>query len=99
MEMVVHSSSILKLLSVKCASLSAVRPQESLVAFVLIGLSWLWLEHPGRRDPWLLCSVHSAVFGVTFLGGYRAMVVVVYLSSIPSLFPVELAIGRTIDPA
>ena len=99
MVVVVHSSSILKLLSVECASLSAVRPQESLVVFILIGLLWLLFEHPGRRDSWFRCLVHSAVLCVTFLGGYRAMVVVFYPSSIPSLFLMILAVGRTVDPA
>ena len=69
------------------------------MAFVLIGLPWLLLEHTGCRDSWFLCLVHSAVLFVALLGGYRAMVVVFYLSSIPSLFLVILAIGRTVDPA
>ena len=50
------------------------------------------------RFPYL-GPMHSAVLRYAFFCGNRAMVVVVYPSSFPSLFPVELAIDRALDPA
>ena len=69
------------------------------MALVLVGLSQHLLRHSSRRDSWLLCPVHLTVLYIAFFGRYRAIVVIVYLLSIPSLFLMKLAIGRTVDPA
>ena len=69
------------------------------MALIFVWLIRHLLEHSSRRDPWLACPRHLTVLCIAFCGGYRAMVVVFYLSSIPSLFLVILAIGRAVDPA
>ena len=80
-------------------------PMDIAVRYLLLRSPFLWFQLPlclGQlvlRDPGFLPSMHPAILRDAFLGGYRAMVVVVYPSSFPSLFPMELAIDRALDPA
>ena len=69
------------------------------MALVLVRLLLFLPRYPSRRDSWSCSSVHPAVLCIAFFGGYRAIVVVVYLLSIPSLYLVELAISRTVNLA
>ena len=84
MVVVIHLLSILELLSVQGTSCLAMCPQKFNV-FYFWGVPYLGPMHP-------------AVLGYAFFRGNRAMVVVVYPSSLPSLFLVESAIGLALDP-